>query len=214
MTTTLIFASESVGSRDVVAKCLNELSQIKSGELVAVGRPGAFLDTTLNELGLLHELVAPAKLTPGTRRRLVASSDYVLGFWDGRTMTELVFESRVQRRPIKLVAVETAVVVNKDRGDPYDVYIGRGTMWGNPFVVGIGDGRHSREEAISLFKNYFESEILSDKSKVAALKSMRGLRLACHCKPLACHGDVIADYINRLPAEDVHRDNTEIEAVK
>ncbi|WP_123009399.1 DUF4326 domain-containing protein, partial [Escherichia coli] len=28
--------------------------------------------------------------------------------------------------------------------------------------------------------------------------SLKGKVIACHCKPYACHGDIIADYINSL----------------
>jgi hypothetical protein len=203
MPTTLVFLSESIESSDLISGCLEDLPQIQQGEVVAVGRPGGYLDAALNSCGVLHRLVPPAKLTHRVRREIIQDADYVLGFWDGRTLTDLVFEARVQKKPTKLFAVETAVVVNKDRGDTYDIYIGRGTPWGNPFVVGTGDGRYTREEAVAKYRTYFEQDILTDKSKVAALKAMRGLRLGCHCKPLACHGDVIASYVNRLPAEQV-----------
>ena len=28
------------------------------------------------------------------------------------------------------------LVVNKKYGDPYDVYVGRPSKWGNPFLIG------------------------------------------------------------------------------
>ena len=59
-------------------------------------------------------------------------------------------------------------------------YIGRGSPYGNPFVIGIhGD----RDEVI----RRFETEILPDLS-VSALK---GQHLVCFCKPKRCHGDSI-----------------------
>jgi hypothetical protein len=44
-------------------------------------------------------------------------------------------------------------VVNK-RIDAFDVYIGRGSVWGNPFVIGK-DG--DRAEVIRKYEDYFEN---------------------------------------------------------
>ena len=40
-------------------------------------------------------------------------------------------------------------VVNKYK-QPYDIYIGRGSKWGNPFIIGQ-DG--NREEVINKYEN-------------------------------------------------------------
>jgi hypothetical protein len=97
--------------------------------------------------------------------------------------------------------VEVTKVVNREKGEPYDIYIGRGTPWGNPYHVGTGPGRYSREEAIRLYREHFERTILSDNRKRNALFALRGYRLGCHCKPLACHGDVIAEFLNSTDPE-------------
>jgi hypothetical protein len=60
------------------------------------------------------------------------------------------------------------------------VYIGRGSPWGNPFVVGR-DG--DRETVI----RRFSKEILPSLN----LEPLRGKDLVCYCKPAACHGDMI-----------------------
>ncbi len=83
-------------------------------------------------------------------------------------------------------------VVNKSRGS-YDVYIGRGSEWGNPYRVGV-DG--TRENVIAKYREY----LLGNKKLLAALPELDGKRLGCHCKPLACHGDVLAE----LLAERAH----------
>ncbi|MFZ2449765.1 MAG: DUF4326 domain-containing protein [Methylovulum miyakonense] len=84
-------------------------------------------------------------------------------------------------------------VVNIDRKEPYDVYIGRGSDWGNPYAIGI-DG--NREEVIRKYQYDFERGFLKgDKQKLLALK---GKALGCHCKPAACHGDILANYLNSL----------------
>jgi len=84
-------------------------------------------------------------------------------------------------------------VVNIDKGAVHDIHIGRGSDWGNPYAIGF-DG--DREEVIRKFKYDFERDFLKfSKKDVLALK---GKTLGCHCKPAACHGDIIADYLNVL----------------
>lgn len=83
------------------------------------------------------------------------------------------------------------LVVNKYK-DEYDVYIGRGSKWGNPFVIGK-DG--SREEVIVKYEKMLSVnvELLS-----VLLCELEGMRLGCFCKPSACHGDVLVEYIERM----------------
>lgn len=78
-------------------------------------------------------------------------------------------------------------VVNK-RKDDYDVYIGRGSKWGNPFRIGP-DG--TREDVIEKYENRIREmpDLLAD------LHELRGKRLACYCAPLRCHGDVLVKLI-------------------
>lgn len=79
------------------------------------------------------------------------------------------------------------VVVNKYKED-YDVYIGRGSVWGNPFAI----GEHgTREEVIDLYRIALWSLIQRNKITKEDLIALDGKRLGCFCKPQACHGDVI-----------------------
>jgi len=78
--------------------------------------------------------------------------------------------------------------------DPQFVYIGRGSMFGNPFKD------ESRDENIARFKRYFDQHLLQDERFVEALEGLRGKTLVCFCKPRACHGDIIANYLNRSGA--------------
>jgi RNA recognition motif-containing protein len=69
----------------------------------------------------------------------------------------------------------------------YDVYIGRPSDWGNPFVIGK-DG--DRDDVIQKYRNW----IMRQPDLLARVKTeLRGQRIACWCKPEACHGDVLAD---------------------
>ena len=82
-------------------------------------------------------------------------------------------------------------VVNKYQSD-FDVNIQRGTMWGNPHKSG------SRDENISAFKSLFISKLKSGEIKKEHLETLRGMRLGCTCHPKQCHGDIIAEVVNRL----------------
>ncbi|SEP53675.1 MULTISPECIES: DUF4326 domain-containing protein [Amycolatopsis] len=68
---------------------------------------------------------------------------------------------------------------------PHDVYIGRPSKWGNPFVIGR-DG--SREQVITRYERW----LLAQPELVAALAELSGKTLGCWCAPNRCHGDVLA----------------------
>jgi hypothetical protein len=83
-------------------------------------------------------------------------------------------------------------VVNKYK-EPYDVYIGRGSFWGNPFVIGL-DG--TREEVIQKYERLLKINIKAGVISIDDLKALDGKRLGCFCKPKPCHGDVLVRAIN------------------
>lgn len=76
-------------------------------------------------------------------------------------------------------------VVHSQR-EPYDVYIGRPSKWGNPFKIGR-DG--TREEVLVKFREWFAKqwELHDD------LDELQGKVLGCWCKPADCHGDILAE---------------------
>lgn len=67
------------------------------------------------------------------------------------------------------------------------IYIGRGSPWGNPFVIGK-DG--TREEVIEKYKNWFLSQNID-------LTPLTGKNLVCYCSPKACHGDFLLQEANK-----------------
>lgn len=98
-------------------------------------------------------------------------------------------------------------VVNQKRTDRYDVDIGRADNgesdmsntpvgepgWlGNPFAMSDG---WSREEAVERFREAFRQRLREDEEFRAAVDDLHGQILACYCKPKACHGDVIVEYL-------------------
>ncbi len=77
--------------------------------------------------------------------------------------------------------MRTAVFNRHAQNAPPDaVYVGRGSPYGNPFVVGR-DG--TRDEVC----DRFEREVLPNLD----VSALRGRDLVCFCSPLRCHGDAI-----------------------
>lgn len=76
----------------------------------------------------------------------------------------------------------------------YEVYIGRGSVWGNPFIIGQ-DG--TREEVVERYEEY----ILGQPKLLGRLRELKGRVLGCWCAPLPCHGDVLARLADALPDE-------------
>lgn len=72
--------------------------------------------------------------------------------------------------------------------EPYDVYIGRPSKWGNPFVIGK-DG--TREEVLALYRTWVATQTLP-------FSELRGLTLGCWCAPYPCHGDILMELANGL----------------
>ena len=80
------------------------------------------------------------------------------------------------------------------RKEKYTIYIGRGSIFGNPFKIGK-DG--NREEVIQKYekwirkwlwnKAFFKQCPLGN----AIWKLPENAILGCYCKPKACHGDII-----------------------
>ena len=66
----------------------------------------------------------------------------------------------------------------------YDVYIGRPSKWGNPFVIGK-DG--TRGDVVRKYAEWAEANGLREQAK----HELKGKVLACWCAPQACHGDVL-----------------------
>lgn len=99
------------------------------------------------------------------------------------------------------------VVVNLRTSD-YDIYIGRGSPYGNPFKIGK-DG--DRDEVIRKFRLYFQ-ERLKDLVYKKRVMDLHNKRLGCYCVEnpwiyidgghFVCHGQVIAEFI-----ENAHKEN-------
>lgn len=72
----------------------------------------------------------------------------------------------------------------------YTVYIGRPSIFGNPYTISK-DG--NREEVINLYRHYLRTNL---KVLKAIYNLPKDAILGCFCKPKACHGDVIVNFYN------------------
>jgi len=83
----------------------------------------------------------------------------------------------------------------------YDVYIGRKSIFGNPYThlplnkTVAKFQVKTRDESIEKYKEYFEARVANDPEFRQAVLALQGKILGCHCKPLACHGDVIVEWL-------------------
>jgi len=78
-------------------------------------------------------------------------------------------------------------VYNKYKNPPKDaVYVGRGSPWGNPFVIGK-DG--NRDDVCDKFRD----EVLPNLD----VTSLKGKDLVCFCSPQRCHADDILKKANQ-----------------
>jgi hypothetical protein len=83
---------------------------------------------------------------------------------------------------------ESKTIVVNLRSEPYDIYIGRGSCWGNPYRIGP-DG--TRAQVIQKYRAY----LMRNANLLSRLEELRGKRLGCFCAPRACHGDVLVELL-------------------
>jgi hypothetical protein len=76
----------------------------------------------------------------------------------------------------------------KGGGSKY-VFIGRPSIWGNPFVLPKDANDETRKVIVWKFREYLKH---SPQLVGKARKELQGKVLVCYCKPKECHGDVLA----------------------
>ncbi len=86
-------------------------------------------------------------------------------------------------------------IVNKKSGQPYDIYAGRPSIFGNPYVIGP-DG--TRDQVIRKFKIDFDFRIENDEDFRNAILKLKDKRIACWCDfPREdCHLRIIKEFLD------------------
>ncbi len=147
-----------------------------------------------DEQGLIEKTFAEDQrvLAKGLWLPMTFQPNYAVIFDDQRSLEDV--KSRISELQIdsRHILVKVTRIVNIEH-ESYDIYIGRGSGFGNPYAIGVeGD---DRDEVIRKFQYDFDRDYLKDHFK-RRLLAHQGKTLGCHCKPLACHGDVLATYLN------------------
>ena len=75
--------------------------------------------------------------------------------------------------------------------DPYDVYIGRPSKWGNPFSHKDGTLAEFKVEDRDAAVDAYYEWVLRQDELITSLYELRGKVLGCWCKPKRCHGDIL-----------------------
>lgn len=86
----------------------------------------------------------------------------------------------------------TEVVNKRDR--LYDVYIGRGSIWGNPFTV----EKYGRDGCIDKYEHYIRDKLQNNPELWQELQKLEGKVLGCFCKPKRCHGDILVKILEEI----------------
>ncbi|GEK52369.1 DUF4326 domain-containing protein [Vreelandella venusta] len=68
------------------------------------------------------------------------------------------------------------------------VYIGRGSKWGNPFVM-LGEG--TRDKVCEDYEQHLNQQIKSGEVTLTELAELDGKDLVCFCSPKRCHGHTL-----------------------
>ena len=101
---------------------------------------------------------------------------------------EIALEASIEKMKTKVVNL---------KNERYDIYIGRPSRWGNPYIMGK-DG--TREEVIEKYREW----IVKQPYFYEELHTLKGKRLGCFCKPLPCHGEVLIELVEKEQAENAY----------
>lgn len=83
----------------------------------------------------------------------------------------------------------------------YDQYIGRPSMFGNPYAVGpepckaCGKPHSTAELTLPCYRKWLQKQ-RQDPDFEQEFQKLKGHVLGCYCKPGPCHGDVIVELLD------------------
>jgi Domain of unknown function (DUF4326) len=125
------------------------------------------------------------------------AADAALGYvarQEGHQLRKCEVEALVQFG----IVISPPKVVHCKSGEKYDIYIGRGSRWGNPYSHREGTAAlwvvETREDAIRLYEEWLRAQ---PELMEAVKKELKNKVLGCWCSPLACHGDVLLKISNK-----------------
>ena len=85
-------------------------------------------------------------------------------------------------------------------GDRPRVYIGRGSIYGNPYVIGQ-DG--TRDEVCDKYEAQMQDLFAREPDLLTEWRQdLKDKDLVCYCKPARCHGDFLLRLVNEPATEE------------
>ena len=100
-------------------------------------------------------------------------------------------------------------VVNKrtHKPTPNDVYIGRGSIWSNPFRIREHQTReHVVERYAYMMHQRLNPHAPNSNKWKERLLALKGKNLVCYCAPLICHGDVLEKLMEEMECSSQEQD--------
>jgi hypothetical protein len=175
-------------------KVLRIIENISDFSVVATSDPNNFIDK-------LFKIKLPDVALSLVSDFAISDITHAIVFDDGEEFSEETLALQQNEIPLRLIKIKITRVINikkeveisSQKSSPVYEYIGRGSYWGNPHSM-FEDG-DDREEVIRKYKYDFDFEKFPHIEKNEVYKLV-GKRLGCFCKPQACHGDVLADFLN------------------
>lgn len=92
-------------------------------------------------------------------------------------------------------------VMNIKQHGKAQVYIGRPSVYGNPFRP-TERSAAAHHKVCTQYKKYLWRKLCNSPSFVLQVRGLKGKTLGCFCKPLPCHGDVLAAAIAWLHSDE------------
>lgn len=116
-------------------------------------------------------------------------------------------------------------VINIKNHDQYDIYIGRGSIFGNPYThlplhnTSAKYKVNSIKDAVMNYKIYFDDRIENDSRFLLAVSKLHGKTLGCYCvkHPISgytdpdniiCHGQIIVNFLEMLYEEETNKETS------
>ena len=88
--------------------------------------------------------------------------------------------------------------------NPRFVYVGRGGRghdgyFGNPFIL---EREHDRPAVLERYRVWIRLRLAEDPAFRDRVAELHGKYLVCFCRPLPCHGDILAEWADVLKCRE------------
>lgn len=90
--------------------------------------------------------------------------------------------------------------------EKFDVFIGRPSIWGNPFSHKEKTNAQFKVDSVKEAIECYRKWLLTQPDLMERLPELKGKILGCWCKHKAddiCHGDVLVEYVRMLDTREV-----------